>query len=278
MMLQKLPQIAPKLREAERREVDRIYSIAGLSGCPKNGTRPFRIPRQTASIEEIYGGGVSCHPGEISLAHNGILFLDEAAEFRSSVLQMLRVPLENYSHTITLCSAGRSTCYPANFQLFLAANPCPCGNLGSKDRTCLCSAKSVQQYLKKFPGPLLDRIDIRYFFDLPVEHAPLSLEQMRTLIARAQKRQYERQGCLNKDMTIAQMASFITYTEEAENYLAKEADERSFSPRAVTSVGLIARTIADMDEVYSQDILTEHVRKALEFRRSLEVIEHVFAY
>lgn len=276
MMLQKLPQITPKLQEAERSAVRRIYSIAGLSGHPKNGTRPFRVPHHTASIEGICGGGVSCRPGEISLAHNGILFLDEAAEFRSSVLQMLRVPLEN--HNITLSRAGRTTVYPANFQLFLATNPCPCGNLGSSSRICLCSAKSVENYWKKFSGPLLDRIDIRYFFDMPVEHAPLSLEQMRTLVTRAQKRQYERQGCLNKDMTIKQINSFITYTEEAKNYLAKEADKHSFSPRAVTSVGIIARTIADMDESYGQDILTEHVHKALELRKSLDYIEHTFAY
>ena len=121
------------------------------------------MPHQTASIEGICGGGPHCAPGEISLAHNGVLYLDEASEFRSSVLQMLRVPLE--SGMITLSRAGRSTVFPAQFQLLVSTNPCPCGNYGSKERICLCSAKSVEMFWKKFSGPLLDRIDIRIHAD-----------------------------------------------------------------------------------------------------------------
>lgn len=126
------------------------YAVAGFMKPTEPLVRktPFRIPHQTASIEGICGGGPNCRSGEISLAHNGVLFLDEAAEFRSSVLQMLRVPLE--SHTITLSRAGRSTTYPANFQLIMATNPCPCGNYGSKEKICLCSAKSVEMYWRKF--------------------------------------------------------------------------------------------------------------------------------
>ena len=129
MLMQHMAYLTPSLTEEESKSVRRIYSLAGLPIRDGNRTYPpFRMPHQTASIEGICGGGPNCRPGEITLAHNGILFLDEAAEFRSSVLQMLRVPLENKS--ITLSRAGRSTTYPANFQLLLALNPCPCGNYG----------------------------------------------------------------------------------------------------------------------------------------------------
>lgn len=161
LALQRFSQLLPLLTVEEAQSVTRIHSLAGILGANQPLLRipPFRMPHQTASIEGICGGGVNCRPGEVSLAHNGVLFLDEAAEFRSSVLQMLRVPLENGS--ITLSRAGRSTVFPARFQLLMATNPCPCGNFGSPHKLCLCSAKSVEQYWRKFSGPLLDRVDIR---------------------------------------------------------------------------------------------------------------------
>lgn len=165
MAIQKFAAINPILTVEEAQSVTRIWSLAGLIKPDEPLVRipPFRIPHQTSTVEGICGGGVNCRPGEISLAHNGVLFLDEAAEFRSSVLQMLRVPIEN-GH-ISLCRAGRSTVYPAKFQLMMAVNPCPCGNYGSKTKICLCSAKAVDQYWKKFSGPLLDRIDLRVFVE-----------------------------------------------------------------------------------------------------------------
>lgn len=185
MLMQYMQYLTPSLTEEESKSVKRIYSLAGLSLKDENRTYPpFRIPHQTASIEGICGGGPNCRPGEISLAHNGVLFLDEAAEFRSSVLQMLRVPLE--SHTITLSRAGRSTTYPANFQLIMATNPCPCGNYGSKDKICLCSAKSVEQYWKKFSAPLLDRVPIKIHIDPEKgERKEYSLEELQTYVMTA---------------------------------------------------------------------------------------------
>jgi magnesium chelatase family protein len=145
------------------------------------------MPHQTASIEGICGGGPNCRPGEITLAHNGVLFLDEAAEFRSSVLQMLRVPLEN--KTISLSRAGRTTVYPANFQLLLALNPCPCGNYGSSQKICLCSAKSVDLYWKKLGGPLLDRVPIRLHIDpAEGERKAYSLEELQSYVEIATKK------------------------------------------------------------------------------------------
>ena len=185
MLMQYMQYLTPSLTEEESKSVKRIYSLAGLSLKDENRTYPpFRIPHQTASIEGICGGGPNCRPGEITLAHNGVLFLDEAAEFRSSVLQMLRVPLENKS--ITLSRAGRTTVYPANFQLLMACNPCPCGNLGSKDKICLCSAKSVEQYWKKFSAPLLDRVPIKIHIDPEKgERKEYSLEELQTYVMTA---------------------------------------------------------------------------------------------
>lgn len=139
LALQRFPSILPLLTLEEAQSVTRIHSLAGLlpPSIPLVRRRDFRMPHQTATIEGMCGGGVNCRPGEISLAHNGVLFLDEAAEFRTSVLQMLRVPLE--SGCITLSRAGRSTVYPASFQLLMATNPCPCGNFGVPGKICLCS-------------------------------------------------------------------------------------------------------------------------------------------
>ena len=184
-LMQYMQYLTPSLTEEESKSVKRIYSLAGYGNKDENKVYPpFRIPHQTASIEGICGGGENCRPGEITLAHNGVLFLDEAAEFRSSVLQMLRVPLEN--HTITLSRAGRCTTYPAKFQLLMACNPCPCGNLGSKDKICLCSAKFVEQYWKKFPAPLLDRVPIKIHIDPEKgERKEYSLEELQTYVMTA---------------------------------------------------------------------------------------------
>lgn len=186
MAVQRLiPLLTPNLTVDESQSVTRIWSLAGLMKPTEPLVRktPFRIPHQTASIEGICGGGPNCRPGEISLAHNGVLFLDEAAEFRSSVLQMLRVPLE--SHTITLSRAGRSTTYPANFQLIMATNPCPCGNYGSKEKICLCSAKSVEMYWRKFSAPLIDRVGVILNMDDSEEKCSVDIEELRKHIKTA---------------------------------------------------------------------------------------------
>lgn len=184
-LMQYMQYLTPSLTYNESRSVKRIYSLAGLFNKDETKTYPpFRMPHQTASIEGIYGGGPNCRPGEITLAHNGILFLDEAAEFRSSVLQMLRVPMDN--HTIMLSRAGRATVYPANFQLLLALNPCPCGNYGSSKKVCLCSATSVEKYWSKISGPILDRIPIRLHIDPEEgERKEYSLEELQSYVKNA---------------------------------------------------------------------------------------------
>lgn len=208
MLMQYMQYLTPSLTEEESKSVKRIYSLAGLPLKDENRTYPpFRIPHQTASIEGICGGGTNCRPGEITLAHNGVLFLDEAAEFRSSVLQILRVPLEN--KTITLARAGRSTTYPANFQLLLALNPCPCGNYGSKDKICLCSAKSVELYWKKLSGPLLDRVPIRLYIDQSEEERKeYTLEELQSYVKRATE-ESRRLGITFRDLTVEQIYALI---------------------------------------------------------------------
>ena len=204
ILMQYMQYLQPSLTANEVQSVKRIYSLAGLG--IKDETKvfpPFRMPHQTASIEGICGGGPNCRPGEITLAHNGVLFLDEAAEFRSSVLQMLRVPLEN--KTITLSRAGRSTTYPANFQLLMALNPCPCGNYGSSQKICLCSAKSVDLYWKKLSAPLLDRVPIRLHID-PEEgvRKTYSLEELQSYVKRATE-ESRRLGVSFRDLTVEEI-------------------------------------------------------------------------
>lgn len=273
MAIQKMPAIVPVLTLEEAQSVTRIWSLAGLIKPSESLIRipPFRIPHQTASIEGICGGGVNCRPGEISLAHNGILFLDEAAEFRSSVLQMLRVPLENAS--ITLSRAGRSTTYPASFQLMMAVNPCPCGNYGSKTKLCLCSAKSIDQYWKKFSAPLLDRVDLRLFVENnsetseeiePREGLNTTLE-LQTSVARAIKIQRKRQGTKNARLQPQDLAVHCQIPFEAQKILDAAILRYGFSPRAVSSVLKVSRTIADLEG--TENIQPEHVKEAVEFRK-----------
>ena len=247
-MLQKMPQLLPKLMDDETESVNRIRSIAGILNGELSRTRPFRVPHQTASIEGMCGGGINCRPGEISLAHNGVLFLDEAAEFRSSVLQMIRVPLE--SDFITLSRAGRSTTYPAKFQLLMATNPCPCGNFGAEGKICLCSVRAVEQYWRKFSAPLLDRVSIRFFCNKTGKASKKwRLKELRGMVERAWKVQYERQGCLNQDVD----------GNVVEDVLVKFKDlfPTDASSRALHNMAKVARTIADMEcrsEVENGDV------------------------
>ena len=281
--------LLPRLTHEEALTVTRIYSIAGLL---TSGTRilqdpPFRMPHQSSSAEGIIGGGLHCRPGEISLAHNGVLFLDEAADFRISVLQALRVPLEEGK--ITLSRAGRSTEYPARFQLLLAANPCPCGNFGSTDKICLCRPQAVEQYWRRFSAPLLDRIDIRValigsgetvktregdadgFFSAEQR---LSTAQLREAIADATAIQRKRQGKPNARLEAAEIRQFCPLGEEAERFLTESARRFAFSARGIHSCIKLARTCADTEK--SARIQKHHMEKAVLFHRNAGGIHMMF--
>lgn len=260
-----MPYLTPLMTNVESQSVTRVWSLAGLSNPkePLIKTVPFRIPHQTASIEGMCGGGPTCRPGEISLAHHGILFLDEAAEFRSSVLQMLRVPLEN--HTISLSRAGRTTVYPANFQLVMACNPCPCGNCGSTSKVCLCSAKSVDQYWKKFSAPLLDRVAIRVYVDPdPDDKRKYDPVEGRKRVKKAIEIQRAR-GVYNNDLTDAELTKLAVLDDAGQKLFENSMYKEGFSPRAGRQLLCVALTIANLDG--RERILTKDLKEAVELRK-----------
>ena len=278
LALQRFSSLLPCLETEESLSVTRIYSLAGLLP-PKSSLvkkRPFRIPHQSASLEGMIGGGINCRPGEISLAHNGVLFLDEAAEFRTSVLQSLRVPIE--SGKVTLSRAGRHTVFPAEFQLLIATNPCPCGNFGSDTKICVCSAHSVEQYWKKFSGPLLDRMDIRVpVFNssenilaedkkLEDNQVSFSTEFLRKEIATAIKVQKSRQGKLNARLLPEEINYFCKLDKGCNDFMNSQIQKYDFSARGVHSCIKLARTIADMQESYS--IRLEDLKEAVSYRKN----------
>lgn len=249
LLLMKLRELLPPLTEEEAESVNRIKDLAGH--LSRNSSEewfepPFRMPHMSASIEGMCGGGSECRPGEISLAHNGVLFLDEAAEFKSGVLQLLRVPLENGK--IVLSRAGRSTTYPANFQLAMAANPCPCGNFGSDKKICLCSLRSIDLYWKRLGDPLLSRMDIMVDFGKADGKFDFSLEDMKARITRAVEIQRNR-GVYNARLMPNEMEQIIAADDDALNLLDRITEERDWSPRRKNSVVKVARTIADLQGV-----------------------------
>lgn len=261
MAVQRLiPLLTPNLTVDESQSVTRIWSLAGLMKPTEPLVRktPFRIPHQTASIEGICGGGPNCRPGEISLAHNGVLFLDEAAELRSSVLQMLRVPLE--SHTITLSRAGRSTTYPANFQLIMATNPCPCGNYGSKEKICLCSAKSVEQYWKKFSAPLIDRIGIILNMDEEDEKCMVDVDELRKHIKIAFEIQ-RKNPAYNNNLSTWDLSEKAKLDDEAMNILDSWVIKHDVGTRRESNILKVSLTIANMEgrEIISKDDVLEAI-------------------
>jgi magnesium chelatase family protein len=289
MAARRLPGLLPDLSDDDAIDVASVYSLAGLlaaggegadPGLEGGGTAraalerrpPFRSPHHSASLEGMIGGGRTLRPGEISLAHKGVLFLDEAAEFRSDVLQALREPLEEAR--VSLVRAGSTARFPAEFQLVLAANPCPCGNLGRKGRACLCSPQELQRYGRKLGGPLLDRIDLR----VPVEPAPPaellgppgeSSASMRSRIdvaIRAQERRYAgRRGSRNARLRPEGVDLWCRLAGESARAFGKAVDRLSLSSRACHSILKIARTIADIEG--REDIAAEHVLEAVQHRR-----------
>ena len=271
LALQRFPSLLPLLTVEEAQSVTRVHSLAGLLSPhqPLLRVPAFRQPHQTSSIEGMCGGGTHCRPGEISLAHNGVLFLDEAAEFKSGVLQMLRVPIE--SGAISISRAGRSTTYPARFQLLLATNPCPCGNYGVSGKLCLCSAKAVDQYWRKFSGPLLDRVEIRVPVTVPDERASdaqyrCTSEALRPAIARAVAVQRRRQGKRNAQLSPQEILHWCKLGVAEQQFLDTAALNNDFSQRAVSGCLKLARTLADMDK--SEKITLAHLQEAIDLRKN----------
>jgi magnesium chelatase family protein len=234
--------------------------------------RPFRSPHHTISDAGLIGGGQVPKPGEVSLAHNGVLFLDELPEFKKNVLEVLRQPMDE-GH-VTISRASSSVTYPANFMLVAAMNPCPCGFLGDPKRECACTHLQIQRYRSKISGPLLDRIDIHMevppvqFKDLAVREAGEASTGILDRVNAARKCQSERfqrtKTHTNSDMTSRQIRKFCQLDSDSSEILEKAMDRFGLSARAHSRILKISRTIADLEGV--PDIQVSHVAEAIQYR------------
>ena len=274
MIARCIPGIMPDLTFEEALEITKIHSIAGTLDLSKGviSSRPFRSPHHTASTVAVTGGGRDAKPGEVSLASEGVLFLDELPEYQRSTLETMRQPLED--GVITISRATGSFEYPANFMLVASMNPCPCGNYGSRDLECTCSPAVIQKYLKKISGPLLDRIDLKInvervkFIELSDKTLEESSEEIKKRINKARKIQQERfagtKVHTNSKMTSKMINEYCKLDEESENLMRVAFEKYKISARGYTRILKVARTIADLDE--SQDIKINHITEALAYR------------
>ena len=274
MLAKCIPTIMPDMTFNEALETTKIHSVAGMLK-DSDGivfSRPFRSPHHTATTVSMTGGGNSLRPGEISLAHNGVLFLDEMPEYSRSTLESLRQPLEDCK--ITVSRASGSVDYPANFIMCGSMNPCPCGNYGSSDRECTCTPAQISKYKAKISGPLLDRIDIQVEVD-SVKYAELSdqtqgesSERVRERVNRTrliQKERFKNDGIsTNADMGEKHIKKYCKLTNECEQLLKNAYESLHLSPRARSRIIKVARTIADMN-LYD-DIRPEHILEAISYR------------
>ncbi len=275
MMAKRLPTIMPPLTLAEALETTKIHSVAGTlpRGSRLMTVRPFRAPHHTISPVALVGGGITPRPGEISLAHNGVLFLDEFPEFSRNVLEVMRQPLED--HTISISRAKYSINYPASFMLVASMNPCPCGYYNHPTRMCTCAPGAVQRYLGRISGPLLDRIDLQVEI-MPVPFEELSSlqkgessEVIRRRVMAARDRQSKRYAGVagvhcNAQMTEAMLHTYARPEDEALEILREAMDHYDMSARAYSRILKVARTIADLDD--SDTITPIHIHEAISYR------------
>jgi magnesium chelatase family protein len=270
MLASRLPSILNEMSEEEALQSAAVQSVSASGFEPKQWKRrPFRAPHHTASGVALVGGGSHPRPGEISLAHHGVLFLDELPEFNRQVLEVLREPLE--SGKITISRAANQAEFPAQFQLVAAMNPCPCGYLGQA--RCHCTEDQVRRYRAKISGPLLDRIDMLVEVP-PIDKSLLRAEAssttessavVRQRVMMAQQHQFERQGYLNHALTHEDIGRFCHLTEANYQLLEKAMLQLGLSARAYHRILKLARTIADL--AGSQIIQTTHLTEAITYRR-----------
>lgn len=264
MLASRLPTILPEMAPTEILETSIIYSIAGmLNGQGLISVRPFRSVHHTSSAVSLAGGGADAKPGEISLAHNGVLFLDELPEFNRSTLEILRQPME--AGKIMVSRAKRTATYPARFQLIAAMNPCPCGHLGNAALSCTKAPRCAEAYQNKISGPLLDRIDLHVDVD-PVNPWEMKTQHtepaetsaiIRERVVSAYSRQIQRQGKQNALLDGPELERFATLSDELTDFLNNAAEKMGMSARGYNRIKRIARTIADLrgaDNIEMQDL------------------------
>lgn len=270
MLAARMPSLIPPLTEDEAMESAAIASLSGHGFNPKSWqSLPFRAPHHTASSIALVGGGRPPRPGEVSLAHHGILFLDELAEFSRHALECLREPLE--SGHITISRAGIQNTYPAQFQLIAAMNPCPCGYAGSANGQCECTLQRIKNYLAKISGPLLERIDMHIHVErvpetllIDAEYVSESSELVRKRVIAARARQFERQGKLNAQLSPSEIKAYSVLDEKGKSLLIEAAKRFSFSARTINRLQKVARTLADLAQ--SEQIRPEHLAEVIQYR------------
>jgi magnesium chelatase family protein len=275
MLAKRLPTILPPLTINESLETTKILSVAGKLG--KNSSlvyqRPFRSPHHTVSDVALVGGGSNPQPGEISLAHNGVLFLDELPEFKRTVLEVMRQPMEE--RCVTISRSRFSVTYPASFMLVASMNPCPCGYYNHPEKECVCGPGIVQKYLNKISGPLLDRIDLHVevtpvaFRDLSTDVKTEGSEVIRQRVIVAREIQAARfkdkEGMYsNAQMEAQHVQEICKITEAGRNLLGRAMQKLQLSARAYDRILKVSRTIADLSA--SEDIRTEHIAEAIQYR------------
>ncbi len=274
MLAKRLPTILPGLSFEESLETSKIYSVMGL--MPKGHglirERPFRSPHHTISDAGLIGGGQNPKPGEVSVAHNGVLFLDELPEFKKNVLEVLRQPMEDGK--VTISRASSTVTYPARFMLVAAMNPCPCGFLGDPKRECTCSFLQTQRYRAKISGPLMDRIDIHLevpsvpYKDLLGSTDGASSKEILERVLRARQIQITRfkrsKIHTNAGMNSRQIRQFCPIDEQSGALLERAMNRFGLSARAYARILKIARTIADLEE--APNIVSAHVAEAIQYR------------
>ena len=273
MLAKRFPGILPPLTQQEALEITKIYSICNLMGKSRLITkRPFRDPHHTISDAALIGGGTNPRPGEVSLAHNGVLFLDEFAEFSRSSLEVLREPLEN--GVVTISRAKESVTFPARFTLLAAMNPCPCGNLGHPHKACTCSPTQINRYRARISGPLLDRIDLTVNLN-PVsygdwnqktegEHSSAILARVLAARQRQAKRFAGSPTTANAFMTPAEIKQFCPLPAGADTVLEAAMRKLGLSARSLDKILKTARTIADLEQ--KDQIETRHIIEVLQYR------------
>ncbi|MFP8967960.1 YifB family Mg chelatase-like AAA ATPase [Pokkaliibacter sp. CJK22405] len=271
LLASRVPGLLPPLAEKEALEVAAVESLQS-SFLEENGwpARPFRSPHHSASAAALVGGGSDPKPGDISLAHQGVLFLDELPEFDRKVLEVMREPLE--SGHITLSRARAKVTFPARFQLIAAMNPCPCGYQGDKSGRCQCTPDQVRRYRHKLSGPLLDRIDLHIQVHTPDWEAlrnsqregPSSAE-VQAAVSQCRRRQLERQGCLNAHLSGEALDRFCDVDEKTSSTLRQAVEKLGLSARAYHRILRVSRTLADMQE--QESIQLPHVLEALSYRQ-----------
>lgn len=274
MLAKRLPTILPEMTFEESIETTKIHSVAGVlnTASPIVTVRPFRSPHHTVSTAGLTGGGSMPKPGEISLAHNGVLFLDELPEFKREVMEALRQPLEDGSVTVSRVSG--SVTYPSEITLVAAMNPCPCGFYGHPTKQCTCSSNMVHKYLNRISGPMLDRLDIHVevppvdFNSLNTSVPTESSADIRERVNNARKIQVERYKgtgiTCNSRLTPSLLKKFCVLTDEANDYLRRSFDDLGLSARAYDRILKVARTIADLKE--NEKIEKNHIFSAIRFR------------